>query len=327
MLNLTIACWDYDRVRPMMDGRVRIEGAVANFLSLAPEETFFRAFRDGEFEVSELSLSSTLMQLSRGECRYTPIPVFPSRSFRHSSIYIRVGSGIERPQDMSGRRIAVSEYQVTAAMTARGLLQDEYGVRPSDIHWIQAGLEQAGRQDKVGWVPPADVRIDKVADRTIAELIDDGTVDGFISPRAPSWFAPAQGKVRRLFPEDGSHEADWYHKRGVFPIMHVIGIRSDVLAANPWVANSLVNAFIAAKDIALSELAEVNALKISLPLLTAHVAAARQLFGADFWSYGLDKNRSTLETQLRWSFEQGLSTRPLGVDELFAPSTLARYRV
>ena len=326
-LKLTVACWDYDRIRALQDGRVRADGLELNILPLVPEETFFRAFRNAEFEVSELSLSSTLMMLSRGECAYTPIPVFPSRSFRHSCIYVREGSGIKKPEDLKGRRVAISEYQVTAALVARGLLNDEYGVTPQDIQWIQAGLEESGREDKINWTPPAGVEIKKIHDRSIRELFETSEVDALISPRAPSAFDPSgKGPIQRMF-LDAAVEDAYYRKTGIFPIMHVLGIRNDIHKAHPWVAGSLVKAFTKAKNLALDELADVTALKVALPFLPSHVTQAHQLFGRDFWAYGLEKNRVPLEAATRWSFEQGLSVRKMSVDELFAPQSLASFKV
>jgi 4,5-dihydroxyphthalate decarboxylase len=327
-LRIAVACWDYDRVRPLMDGRIRADGVRLNFLTLTPEETFFRAFRGAEFEVSELSLSSTLMMLSRNQCAYTPIPIFPSRSFRHSCIYVREGSGIERPEQLQGRRVAIPEYQVTAALVARGLLADEYGVRPQDLDWVQAGLEQVGREDKIVWQPPAGLRFEKIHDRTIVELFDRGEVDAMISPRAPPGFDPTGGgTIRRLFPDPAPVEAAYYRKTGIFPIMHVLGIRNDVLAANPWLAASLAKAFTLAKNQALTELADVAALKVALPFLASHVSEAHRLFGADFWPYGIEANRKPLEAALRWSHEQGLSARRLTVEELFPMQSLVSFKV
>lgn len=327
-LNLTVACWDYDRVRPLMDGRLRAEGVDLNFLSLPPEETFYRAFKFAEFDVSELSVSSTLMQMSRGTCAYTPIPVFPSRSFRHSCIYIREGGAIQTPRDLKGKRVAISEYQVTAALVIRGILQDDFGVHPSDIRWVQAGLETAGREDKVDWVPPDGVVIEKINDRSIVDMLDAGEIDALITPRAPSNFdATGNGRVRRMFPNLEEVEKDYYRRTGLFPIMHLIGIRNDVLAKNPWVAGSLVKAFTAAKNVALDDLNQTAALKVALPFLPQQVSDVIQLFGRDFWPYGVGPNRKMLETLLRWSYEQGLSARLLSIEELFAPQSMAAYKI
>lgn len=327
-LQLTVACWDYDRIRPLMDGRVRAEGLDLNFLPLPPEETFYRAFRFAEFEISELSMSSTLMQLSRGTCAYTPLPIFPSRSFRHSCIYVRDGGQISKPEDMKGKRVAISEYQVTAAMVIRGILADDYGVQPSDILWVQAGLEEAGREDKIDWQPPSGVTIEKVNDQSIVQMLDAGEIDALITPRAPSNFNPAgTGRVRRMFPDHAAVEADHFRRTGLFPIMHMVGVRNDILTAHPWIAGSLVKAFAKAKAIALDDLNQTAALKTSLPFLPAHVSEATQLFGPDFWPYGLEPNRKILDAMTRWSFEQGLSTRRVGIDELFAPQSVSSYKI
>ncbi|MEM5383305.1 ABC transporter substrate-binding protein [Paraburkholderia phymatum] len=265
--------------------------------------------------------------MARGECPYTPIPVFPSRSFRHSGIYVRAGAGIERPEDLKGRRVATPEYQVTAAMVSRGLLQDEYGVRPQDVHWIQAGLTSTGRVDKVNFVPPEGVIIEKINDRTIPELFERGEIDALVSPRAPKGFDPSgNGPIRRLF-TSANAEAEYFRKTGVFPIMHVIGIRNDVLADNPWLPSSLMKAFTRAKDLALIELEEATALKVAMPFLPAQVTELHRTFGPDFWPYGLEANRATLEASVRWSYEQGLSSRQLSVEELFAPQSLTSFQV
>jgi 4,5-dihydroxyphthalate decarboxylase len=327
-VQLSVACWDYDRIRPLMDGRVVAEGLDLVFLPLTPEEAFFRAFRHAEFDVSELSLSTTLMTLSQGKCPYMPIPVFPSRAFRHSCIYVRPGAGIATPQDLKGRRVGIPEYQVTAAMVARGVLADEYGVQPKDLHWVQGGMDEPGRIDKVQWTPPAGLTLDKVMDRSLGELIAAGELDAIVAPRAPRAFRPAgDGPLVRLFPDHERVEADWYGKTGIFPIMHVLGVRHDVLGRHPWVAMSLVKAFTAAKDMALADLAQVAALKTSLPFLPAHVAQAHRLFGTDFWPYGVDANRRTLDAELRWSHEQGLSTRKVEIADLFAPQSVLGHRV
>ena len=326
-LNLTIACWDYDRVRPLMDGRVRVEGCEVNVIPLAPEEVFFRAFRNAEFEVSELSLSSYMMAHARGTGRYTAIPVFLSRLFRHSSIYIRTDRGIAKPADLRGRRIGVPEYQMTAALVARGVLQDEYGVNPAEIRWLRGGLEQPGREEKQQIDLPAGVVVETERERSLSDLLEAGLIDGLITARAPDCFGRA-AHVGRLFADAAAAERAWYRKTGIYPIMHAVGVRKDVLAAHPWVAASLQKAFTAAKDMALAELdSREVALKISLPFLSEHVAATRATLGPDFWPYGHGPNRVTLAAMTRWSFEQGLTSRQLDPAELFAPGTLEAAKI
>lgn len=327
-LTLTVACGDYDRIRPLQNETVRVDGARLNILSLTPEEIFFRALGHAEFDVCELSLSSTLMLLSRDACPYTPLPIFPSRSFRHSCLYVRAGSGIEQPKDLKGRKVAIPEYQVTAAMVARGILSDEYNVLPQDMEWVQAGQMQAGREEKVIFEPPPGVTMHKVSDRSCMQLLEAGEVDALIAPRAPAGFDPAGGGlIRRLFPDPAVVEEAYYRKTGIFPIMHWLAIRNDLLERHPWLPASLVKAFTRAKDMALAELADVTALHVALPFLPSHVAAAHRLFGPDFWPYGLHANRKTLEASVRWSHEQGLSKRRLDVDTLFPPQSLASFKV
>lgn len=327
-LPLTIACWDYDRTRPLMTGEVLIEGCDANYMALPVEETFFRSLRFGEFDVAELSLSSYTMQVSRGDARYVAIPVFLSRMFRHSAVYVRSDSGIRSPEQLRGCQVGVPEYQLTAPVWVRGLLQDEYGVRPEDIHWRTGGVEQAGRHEKVEL--PASVRasVEPIdADQTLNQWLLDGRIDALIAPRAPSAFDAGGGRVVRLFQDLRSVERDYFRRSGVFPIMHVVGIRRHLVEQNPWLAASLFKAFTMAKNIALRDLDEVAALKASLPWLTSEVEETRSLMGQDFWSYGVQANRKTIETFLRYHHEQGLSGRLVSIDELFVPNTLEQYAI
>lgn len=327
-LPLTVATWDYDRVRAIIDGRVPIEGCDVNFLRLPPEETFFRAFAHGEFDVAELSLSSYLIAHSRDTCPYTAIPVFPSRSFRHSAIYIRTDQGIKRPEDLRGRTVGVPEYQMTAALWARGILADEYGVAAEDVLWRNGGLEEPGRHEKLALNLPASIRLEPIAaEQTLSAMLADGELDGLVTARTPSCFSHGRTGVGRLFPEFRSVERDYFARTGIFPIMHVIGIRNDVVAKHPWLAASVAKAFNQAKNLAMRELSETTALKISLPWVVAETEATARAMGADFWPYGVEANRPTLEAALRYSRAQGLIWRQLTIEELFIPNVLAAARV
>ncbi len=327
-LPLTIACWDYDRARPIMDGRVPIEGCDVRFLSLSPEEVFFRAFRHGEFDVTELSFSTYLMARARGQCPYVAIPVFISRAFRHSGIYIRTDRGIEQPSDLKDRLVGVPEYQVTAAVWIRGILEDEYGLKPSDIEWRTGGVEEPGRHEKVALELPGEVRIAAIGpDQTLGAMLEAGDIDALIAPRAPSCFERRAAHVGRMFPDFREVERDYFAKTGIFPIMHVIGIRQALAEAQPWLGASLMKAFAQAKALALSEFAEVAALKITLPWIAAEAEATAALMGEDYWPYGVEANMATLEAFLRHHHAQGLSPRRLALDEIFLPSTLERVKV
>lgn len=327
-LALTVACWDYDRTRALRDGRVQVEGCDVTMLSPLLEEIFFRAFRHHEFDVSELSLSSYMMATSRGDFPYVAIPVFMSRAFRHSGIYIRTDRGIREPADLKGRVVGVPEYQVTAAVWIRGILQDEYGVKPADLDWRSGGVEDPGRHEKLALTLPKDVRMQAIdADQTLGAMLAAGEIDALIAPRAPSCFERGAPNVGRLFPDFRSVEKTYFEKTGIFPIMHVIGLRRSLAEAHPWLGSSLFRAFIEAKAACMADLSSVAALKVTLPWVAQEVAETKALMGEDFWPYGVEENRKTLDTFLRYHAEQGLSARKLALGDLFLASTMERVKV
>jgi len=326
-LPITIATWDYDRVRPLVDGRVQIEGCDVNYLTMPVEECFERAYFHGEFEVAEIGFSPYLIALSRGAPPYVAVPAFLSRMFRHSAVYIRTDRGIEGPADLRGKRIGVPEYQMSAVMWFRGFLQDEFGIAAKDINWVQAGLETPGRRDKFPLNLPAGFPLTSANDETLTEMLADGRLDAVISARRPSCFVDGHPKVRRLFPDYRAAERDYYRRTGLFPIMHAVGIRRDVLEKNRWLAASVYKAFLQAKRIADAEFAETTALKVGLPWINAEYEATMEVMGADFWSYGVAANHKTLSTMARYSYEQGLAVRLLAVEEMFAEGNLGETRV
>lgn len=327
-LPLTIACWDYDRTRALFDGTVAIEGCTANLLNLPVEETFFRALRSEEFDIAELSLSSYTMLASRGQSPYIAVPVFLSRMFRHSAIYVRQGGGIERPSDLKGRVVGVPEYQLTAPVWVRGILEDEYGVFPHEMRWRTGGVEQPGRHEKVSLVAPDGVEIEQIEDDdTLNRALLDGRIDALIAPRAPSSFAAGNPAVVRLFQDYRAEESGYFQRTRVFPIMHVLGIRKKLVEQHAWLASSVLKAFTAAKDLALRELSEVAALKVSLPWLPAEYDRTVTQMGSDFWRYGVQGNEKTLRTFLRYHIRQGLSSRELDIEELFPSQTYQVVKV
>ncbi len=325
---LAIACGNYDRTRPLFDGEVRIEGCKPVYLPQEPGEIFFRAFVHEEFDVSELSLSTYVMRRAKGDCPYVGIPAFISRAFRHSAIYVRTDRNINRPEDLRGRLIGVPEYQVTAAVWVRGLLQDDYGVSPRDLRWVSGGLETPGRIEKVPFRPAAGVSLESAPEgKTLSGMLEEGGIDAIIAPQAPSCFARGVPHVGRLFSSFGAVEEEYYRRTGIFPIMHIVGVKTEMAARHPWLPASVFKAFLAAKDIAVAALSDPNALCASLPSLTWGAARARALMGKDFWPYGLDANAQTLEVFLRYHFEQGLSPRQVTVGELFPSSTTSQFKV
>ena len=326
-LQLSIAMGDYDRTRALLDGSVQIDGVDPVFMTLSPEEMFFRAMRSADFDISELSFSSYLVKHSKGDCPYIAVPVFLSRAFRHTSIYVRKDR-IERPEDLKGKRIGLPEYQLTAHVWARALLQDDFGVRPSDVQWVRGGIESPGRPEKIRLQLPADVRIeDAPAGTTISELLDRGEIDGFIAPRPPSAAALANPNVGWLFDDPTAVAKDYFRRTGVFPIMHVCAVRKTLAQQHPWLPMALTKAFTQAKDAALEKLSDTSATKVTLPFVEEQLKAARETMGADFWSYGVAANRRTLETFVRHHHAQGLSARIVTVEELFHPSTYESYSI
>lgn len=319
-LRVSIAMGDYDRTRPIHDGRVRIDGVEPVTLLQSPEEMFFNAFRHATCDVTELSLSSYCVSLTRDNPPYIAVPVFLSRAFRHSSVYVRDDRGIEGPDDLKGRRIGIAEYQLTANVWVRAILSDE-GVEPSDIVWIRGGMDTPGRPEKMKLTLPDDVTMKQAPDgATLNGMLADGEIDGFVGPRAPRCFQEGYPRVRRLWHDGLAAARGWHEKTGMFPIMHVLGVRRSLVEQHPWLPNALYKAFTEAKTMAQVALADTSATKVTMPFVEDVLAIARTL-SDDLWSYGVDANRTTLDYFLRHHHVQGLSTRQLSVDELFYAST------
>jgi 4,5-dihydroxyphthalate decarboxylase len=327
-LPLTLACWNYDRARALFDGRVRADGLDLTCLDLPVEETFFRMLRYREFDAAEMSLSSYVLSLFAAEPPFVAIPVFPSRFFRHSCIYVHAAAGISQPGDLAGRVVGTPEYQMTAPVWIRGILSDDYGVAVRSVRYVTGGLEQPGRGEKLGLRLPPDIRVEPIAaGDTLSAMLAGGAIDALYTARTPSSFADGSGRVRRLFADFPAVERAYFQRTRIFPIMHTVVIRRELYQGHRWIAQSLTKAFVAAQRLAYEELAQTAALKVMLPWLPAHLEATRQEMGDDFWPYGLSRNRDALATFLRYSHEQGLAARPLSPEELFAPETLEEFKI
>jgi 4,5-dihydroxyphthalate decarboxylase len=327
-LRLTLACWDYDRTRALADGTVRPEGIDLVYLAQPVEETFFRMLRHREFDCAEMSLSSYALSLGRDDRPFVAIPAFPSRFFRHSSIFVSGRSGITQPSDLAGKRIGSPEYQMTAPVWIRGIVSDEYGVKVTDAQYFTGGEEAPGRDEKLALDLPPAIRVARIGpDQTLARMLADGELDALYTARAPSTFYSRPNDVRRLFPDYVTAERDYFARTRIFPIMHTVVIRRDVYERHRWCARELYKAFVAAQALTYRSLAETAAHKAMLPWLTAHVEDARRTLGEDWWAYGLEPNRHVLDTFLRYHHEQGLSKRRLTPEELFAPETLEAFKV
>src|SRR5438552_1782501 len=327
-LRLTLACWNYDRTRALLEERIPIDGIEITYLNLIVEETFFRMLRHREFDIAEMSLSSYTMSLFRENPPFIAIPVFPSRSFRHSCIYVNTDSEIREPKDLIGKRIGNPEYQMTAPVWIRGILNDEYGVPVTSATYFQGGEEEPGRPEKLPLNLPPEIRVQSILPgKTLAQMIGSGEIDALYATRAPSSFKSRAGKVRRLFENYHAAEREYFEKTKIFPIMHVVVIRRDIYEKNPWVAQSLYKAFALAQREAYEDLRETAALKVMLPWLVWHTEETEKMLGRDFWPYGLEANVHNLATFLRYSYEQGLSKRQLTPKELFAPESLESFKI
>ena len=327
-LRLSLACSNYDRTRALLEERVPIDGVELTYLNLSVEETFFRMLRHREFDVAEMSLSSYTLSLFRDNPPFIAIPIFPSRFFRHSCIYVHAGSGICEPKDLIGKRIGNPEYQMTAPVWIRGILSDEFGVPVSGATYLSGGEEEPGRPEKLALSLPPIFRVEAIpATKTLSQMIASGEIDALYTARAPSTFTNGSGPVRRLFANYAEVEHAYYQKTRIFPIMHTVVIRRDVYEKHPWVAQSLSKAFLAAQREVYEDLHDSAALKLMLPWLLWHAEETEKVMGRDFWPYGLEQNEHTLSTFLRYSYEQGLSKRPLTPREIFAPESLESFKV
>src|SRR5579871_2283856 len=282
-LTLSVAVGDYDRTRALLDGSVQIDGVDPVYMMLVPEEIFFRAFRAAEFDICELSLSSYTVKTAQGNCPYIAVPAFVSRAFRHTAIYVRTDR-VKTPQDLKGRKVGVPEYQLTANVWARAFLEDDYGVKRSDIHWIRGGIEQAGRPEKITVRLPPGVRLDNAPEgATISALLEAGEIDGFIAPRPPKLMDKGLANVGWLFSDPVSAAKDYYRRTGLFPIMHVVGVRRALAERHPWLPGAVFKAFELAKEVALTRLSDTSATKVTLPFVEEALRDVRALMGEDFW--------------------------------------------
>lgn len=319
---ITLACERYDRTEALRDGRVKVAGADLTYLPQQVEETFFRMARFQEFDVAEMSLSSYVISLTR-DAPFIAIPVFPSRFFRHSGIYVNSDSGIRTPQDLIGKQVGLAEYQLTANVWIRGILEEHHGVPVDSVHYRTGGLHDAGRPEKLKIDLPESVKVTPIGpDQTLSRMLATGEIDALYTPREPHSFSASNGSVRRLFNPSGPADVDYFQRTGIFPIMHVVVIRREVYERNRWLARSLFEAFNQSKRLCEQNFEETATMRYMLPWLFDEVERTHSVMGKDFWPYGLDRNVQTLRTFLNYSYGQGLAVRPLEPHELFAPETL-----
>ena len=318
-LKLTLACWDYDRTRPLIDGRVKPEGIDLDIKVMRPREMFPRMLEKKEFEVSELSLGHYVTLKGRGSCPFVAVPVVLSKIFRHSCIYVRTDAGIRSPQDLRGKRVGTTQLGSTGIIFMNGMMQHEYGVGLEDIHWFIGGLDSAIARPVLPLNLPDKIKVDFLpADQTLEGMLEAGQLDALFALYIPSIFQKGSPCIARLFPNYYEVEQDYYRRTRIFPIMHTVVVRDDVHREHPWVTESMYKAFCEARDLAVDGLYDTDALRLSLPWLISHLEETWKVLGKDFWAYGLEPNRPALAAIGQYVYEQGFSPRAVSSDELFA---------
>ena len=321
-LPITLACHGYDRVQALKDGSVQPEGVDLRFIDLPVEEIFYRQSNFLEFDASEIGMSQLVLRDPQS-LPFVAVPAFVSRMFRHSCVFVDPDRGISRPEDLRGKRVGVPEYPMAAAIWVRGFLADDFGVHPEELEWFTGGLETPGRVAKVAVTLPPDIHVEALPlDQTLNDWLDDGRLDAYIGPRAPR-----NPRLRRLFPDFETAESDYYRRTGVYPIMHCVAIRRELYEREPWLAQSLFKAFVAAKAQALRDLSNTSSLQSMLPWSHGMLERAQQVFGTDIYPYGVEASRGTLETMIRYCREQHLTGHECEIDRMFAANTYGEYKI
>jgi len=319
-LKLTLGCNDYDRCRALIDGRVKPEGIELTITRLKPRELFPRMLERQEFDVGELSLASYASLVARGESPFVAIPVALSKLFRHSCIYVRNGAGISRPQPLKGKRVGTTQYGATASVYIKGLLSDEYGIKPEDMRWFVGGLNKPTQTPLIPLNLPKGVALEFLGPgETLENMLATDRLDALFAIYFPQLFLDGSPKIARLFPNFKAVEGDHYRRTKILPIMHTVAIKKEIHRRHPWAAASLYRAFVQSRDLALEPYYDTDALMVSLPFLIDHIEESRRVFGNDFWAYGLEENRPSWDALCRYVYEQGLAPKRLTPDDLFVP--------
>jgi 4,5-dihydroxyphthalate decarboxylase len=326
-LPLTLAIPDYDHTRDLVSGRVQPEGIDLTCLVYPVEEIFYRFIVYKEWEVSEISLAKYCALTAAGNEDFIALPVFPSRVFRHSSFFVHKDGPVKSFADLKGKRVGIPEWAQTAAVYSRGFLEQQYGIALSSIQWVQAGVNQPGRIEKVDLKLPKGVEITRIADKSLNEMLLKGELDAVMVARAPDAFVKGDPSIRRLVDDFVEVETDYYKNTGIFPIMHAVAVRRDVVAKNPWVARNLFTAFEEAKRRSIERVLEGTVSLFPIPWYFEHARRGMELFGKDYFPYGIEPNRKTLEAFVKYAYDQGVCKRHLDIEELFPKSLTSTHKV
>ena len=325
-LPLTLAIGPYDHVADIVNGRVHVEGIELRCLTYRVEEIFFRTLMYRDFDVSEISMAKYVTMLSQGDDSLVGIPVFPSRVPRHSSIYVRRDGPLKKPEDLQGRTIGLPEWAQTAAVYSRGMLAHQYGIDLAGIEWIQAGVDQPGRIEKVKLNLPRGLKVTPRPDKNLSDLLVEGEVDAILSAAPPGCFKQGHPNIKRLFDDAYEEEVKYVKETGIFPIMHAVVIRKDLVDKNPWIPMNLFTAFEEAKQRSVERALFSGWTAFPIPWAYEHARRAKEMFGGDLWPYGIEGNRRTLEAFLLFAHEQGLTDRRFQPEEIFARQVQQSFR-
>ena len=327
-LNISLACGTYDRTKPLIDGKVIPEGIELNYLELEPEELFWRMSQYGEFDASEYSLSEYFALRDRGDDRFIGIPVFPSRMFRHSGVFINTEAGIEKAEDLKGKRIGVADYTMTAAVWIRGFFQHDYGVKPTDAKWFTGGLNSPGRKQRLKMDWPTELEINDIGgEKTLSDMLEQGEIDALIGARQPKSYDTGSPRVAPLWQDYPVVEKAYFERTGLFPIMHLIVVKKEIYDAHPWMAASLYKAFVEAKTLCQASIYKLVTLTYMVPWVEKLYLDVVDLMSHDYWAYGYASNRKTLEAFAQYAFEQRIVSKQIDPEDFFCPSTVTMHTI
>lgn len=316
-LRLTIATSEYDHTHDLSSGRIQVEGCDINYLNFEIEEIFYRFVLNREWDVSEMSMAKFVAQVAGDRPDVIGLPIFPSRVFRLSNIYTHRSKGIKDPRDLKGKKVGTPEWAQTASVYTRGVLVDDVGLSLADIDWYQAGVNQPGRIEKVKLNLPQGVKLTPVPEKSLSQMIASGELDAILSAHPPECFEQGHPDVVRLYDDYQAAEEAYYERTKIFPIMHIIAIRKQILDENPWVAQNVLTAFTKARNNSVYRALEMTASRFPVPWIADTAEKWKKKFGSDFFPYGIEPNRRTLEAFTKWCYEQGVASRHLKVEEMF----------